>query len=122
VTATAASTPTPPPSATPLAPPAQPPAPQQLFTRPLVPGQQTTLTYLGPDLPIPQALASIAGAYEAVFFTLPNETGGQVYEWYPGISSPNVLLETGSQITIQVKPGAPATLSYPVVPGASGAH
>jgi hypothetical protein len=82
-------------------------------------GQTTTFTYTGPELPIPQALASISGAYDAVFYTQPRQHGGQVYEWYPGQSDPSVLLENGSQVSIHVKPGQPATLTFGTPPDGS---
>ena len=81
------------PTPTPLVPPSQPPIAQEIVAKHLPAGQTTTLTYSGPELPIPQALASIAGAYDAVFYTQPREHGGQVYEWYPGQSDPSIILE-----------------------------
>jgi len=113
----APSQPTPPPTPAPLVPPAQPPNAQQVVVKLLPPGQPSTFVYNGPELPVPQALASIAGSYDAVFFTQPQH-GGAVYPWYPGQSNPAELLEPGSLVTIQTKPGAPATLTY-VVPGVS---
>jgi len=63
-------------------------------------------------MPIGQALSSIAGAYDAVFYTQPHEHGGQVFEWYPGQSDPGIVLEPGSQVAVHVKPGAAANLTY----------
>jgi hypothetical protein len=109
----AVSTPAPTPTATPLVPPSQPPNGQQVVVKLLPAGQQSTFVYTGAKTSIPQALASISGAYDAVFYTLP-ENGGQVYEWRPGQSNPLDAIEPGSLVTIQVKPGASATLTYVV--------
>ncbi len=75
-------------------------------------GQVTTLVYAGPSLPVPEALASISGKYDAVYFTQPGHPGGQVFGWSPGKSDSSELLETGATVSIQVKPLQPATLSY----------
>lgn len=104
------------PTPTPLVPPSQPPVAQEIVAKHLPAGQTTTLIYSGPELPIPQALASISGAYDAVFYTQPREHGGQVYEWYPGQSDPSIILEPGSQVSIHVKPGQPATLTFGTAP------
>ena len=85
-----------------------------MYSKSLAAGQTTTLVYFGPDLPITEALASISGAYDAVFYTQPKEHGGQVYPWYPGQSNPGELLETGALISVHIKPGAPAVLTFPV--------
>jgi hypothetical protein len=103
--------------AAPLVPPSQPPsASQQIVARLLPPGQTTAFTYTGAEMSISQALSSIAGAYDAVFYTQPREHGGTVFEWYPGQSDPSVILEPGSQVAVHVKPGAPASLSFAIAP------
>jgi hypothetical protein len=103
--------------APPLVPPSQPPAAsQQIVARQLPPGQTTAFTYTGTEMPIGQALSSIAGAYDAVFYTQPREHGGTVFEWYPGLSDPSIVLEPGSQVSIHIKPGAPANLSFATAP------
>jgi hypothetical protein len=114
--ATPTAPPTPPPP-TPLVPPSQPQGTRQQFTRPLPAGETTPLTYIGPELPLQQALASIAGAYDAVFYTQPREHGAQVFSWSPGQADPPGVLETGSQVAIHIKPGVPATFTYPILPG-----
>lgn len=112
---------TPTPATAVLVPPAQPPGPPQIVVRqPMAAGQESTFVYEGPELPVPQALASISGAYEVVHFTQPQH-GGQVYDWYPDQSNPRELLEPGSFVTVKIKPGAPATLTY-VVPNANASH
>jgi YD repeat-containing protein len=103
--------------AAPLIPPSQPPAAsQQIVAKQLPPGQTTAFTYTGAEMPITQALSSIAGSYDAVFYTQPREHGGTVFEWYPGQSDPSIILEPGSQVAVHVKPGAPATLSFATAP------
>jgi Domain of unknown function (DUF5667) len=107
----------PPTVAPPLVPPSQPPASsQQIVARQLPPGQTTAFTYTGAEMTIGQALSSISGAYDAVFYTQPREHGGSVFEWYPGQSDPSVILEPGSQVAIHIKPGAPANLSFATAP------
>jgi hypothetical protein len=107
----------PPTVAPPLVPPSQPPASsQQIVARQLPPGQTTAFTYTGAEMPIAQALSSISGAYDAVFYTQPREHGGSVFEWYPGQSDPSIVLEPGSQVAIHIKPGAPANLSFATAP------
>ncbi len=116
----AAPRPTPAPTPAPLVPPVQPPNGLTVVRMPLPAGQQTPFVYNGPALPIPQALASIAGQYDVLWFSPPGY-GGAVYPWYPGQSSPNELLEPGTLVTIHIKPGAPAILTYEV-PGTTAGH
>lgn len=101
----------------PLLPPSQPPtASQQIVAKLLPAGQSSAFTYTGPEMPIPQALASIAGAYDAVFYTQPREHGGTPFEWYPGQSDPAIILEPGSLVVVHIKPGAPAALNFATAP------
>ena len=100
---------------TPLVVPSQPVAPVQRSVVVLPPGEWTTIQYVGPTQPVPEALASINGAYDAVYLTQPISRGTPVYPWAPGQPNPPVL-EYGSMVTIHVKPGVPATLTYTVVP------
>jgi hypothetical protein len=103
----------------PLVPPAQPNNQQQMFTKPLVPGENP-FTYIGAELPVPQALASIAGSYDAVYYTQPKEHGSTVFAYYPGQNDLPGVLETGSQVTVSIKPGVPATLTYSILPSDNG--
>lgn len=105
------------PSPTPLALPPQPPS-SAAQSRVLLPaGQSTALTYHGPEMTIPRVLASIAGQYEAVYYTQPGYST-VVQSYYPGKSDPNITLEPGSELTIVMKPGVSGalTLSSPATP------
>jgi len=106
-------------AAAPLVPPAQPINSQQMFTKPLVPGENA-LTYIGPEMSVPQALASITGAYDKVYYTEPAEHGSAVFSYYPGQIDAPGMLEPGSQVTVSIKPGVPATLTYSILPTDSG--
>ena len=97
----------------PLVPPVAPPATGPRYTYPLLAGVTTYIgIYQGPTLPMPEALATITGAYDAVYFTQPQERGDHVYTWVPGSNTPPPVLEHGSQFSIHTKPGTPAVLSY----------
>ncbi|MGI8550460.1 MAG: DUF5667 domain-containing protein, partial [Dehalococcoidia bacterium] len=98
--ATLVATPKPSPSPAVLIPPPQPPPSTTRFSVTLAPGQETSLPYLGPKLPITEALASIDGHYAAIFYTVPSEGGTTVHEWYPGIPGPVPVLERGAKLTI----------------------
>ena len=91
--------------------------PNQTFADALAPDALTSLTYVGVSMPVPQALSSISGAYDVVYFTQPKEHGGEVFSWYPGQSDTSALLETGAKLTIHTKPLAAATLIYPLAQG-----
>jgi hypothetical protein len=108
---------------TPLTVPSQPVSGASTFSRALPPGQMTYVgVYLGPTLPLPQALASINGDYDAVYFTQPIEHGSTSFMWTPGTPGPVPVLETGALLSVLTKPGVAATLTYTnVAPAGPGA-
>lgn len=106
---------TPTPSPTPLVVPPQPPASSSVYTQVLPAGVESSFRYIGPTEAVPQALSSINGAFEYVFFTQPSR-GGYVYTWIPGESNPLIQLERGSFVTVKIRPGVPVTLSYRIMP------
>lgn len=111
----AVATPTPVP--TPLLVPAQPTVVAQRVVAVLQPGQWTFVgEYVGPTLPVPEALASINGNYDAVYFTQPTSRGTFVYNWVPSQTGQPPILEYGSLLTIHTKPGVSATLTYTATP------
>ncbi len=59
-----------------------------------------TFVYVGPSLPANQALARLAGTYDAVYFG-----SGQAQIYRPGIDSPGVIAN-GSVVSINIKPGS----------------
>lgn len=105
--------PTPTPSPTPVVPPSQPPAGSQQGRAALPAGGSQSFVYNGPETTVPDALASIAGQYEAVYITQPKNNGGHVYPYYPGVSDPATQIQPGSLVTIVTKPGVQPILISP---------
>ena len=113
-TSTPTPTPTPAPTQAPTTAPTQ--APTQVPTQPPTPAPtqkpapapvsvylhdgMNTFVYVGPSLPANQALARLAGTYDAVYFG-----GGQTQIYRPGIDAPGVIAN-GTVVSINIKPGS----------------
>ncbi len=117
-TSTPAPTPSPAPTQAPTSAPTQAPPPTQAPTQPptAVPTQKpapapvsvylhdgmNTFVYVGPSLPANQALARLAGQYDAVYYSPSGSGQSQVYR--PGIDAPGVIA-SGTMVSINIKPG-----------------